>query len=96
MCGPAHWFERGARQGNLAAAFNFGICLSHGIGGGYDEAQAALWLRKAAEEMPIAQFWYGRMIAEGRGVVGDAVEGRAGSRAPPKAASRRRRRCWAR
>ena len=42
------------------------------------------WLRRAAEGVPDAQFMYGRMLAEGRGVAPDLREARAsGWRALP-------------
>jgi TPR repeat protein len=37
---------------------------------------AAEWLRRAADGVVNAQFWYGRMLAEGRGVDANPVEGR--------------------
>jgi len=41
-----------------------------------DDREAALWLRKAADQVPNAQFWYGRVLVEGRGVDRDLAEGR--------------------
>jgi TPR repeat protein len=41
-----------------------------------DDREAALWLRKAANRVPNAQFWYGRILVEGRGVDRDLAEGR--------------------
>ena len=41
-----------------------------------DDSEAALWLRKAADRVPNAQFWYGRVLVEGRGVDRDLGEGR--------------------
>ena len=37
-----------------------------------DDAQAAQWLRRAADGVVNAQYWYGRMLIEGRGVEPDA------------------------
>jgi TPR repeat protein len=36
-----------------------------------------LWLRRAADGVVNAQYWYGRMLMEGRGMEADPVEGRA-------------------
>src|SRR6185295_8995419 len=51
-------------------------CLSLGVGVVRDDREAALWLRRAADRVPNAQFWYGRMLIEGRGVDRDLAEGR--------------------
>ena len=42
-----------------------------------DERLAAQWMRRAADGVVNAQYWYGRMLVEGRGVQTDAREGRA-------------------
>ena len=47
------------------------MCLAKGVGIDRDEREAAIWLRKAAEGVPEAQYIYGRMLAEGRGVAPD-------------------------
>ena len=73
----ARWFERLAERGNLNAAFYHGVCLALGIGTEPDEAEAAHWLRLAADELPKAQYWFGRMLAEGRGATRDAAAGKA-------------------
>ena len=62
------WFEQAATAGDLVAAYNYGICLAEGVGVDRDDAQAAHWLRRAAEGVVNAQYWYGRMLIEGRGV----------------------------
>ena len=92
------WFEQAADNGDLIAAFNFGVCLAEGVGIERDERRAAQWLRKAAEGVVTAQYWYGRLLAEGRGVEEDEAEGRTGSggRRRPVCSRRVSRwpRCW--
>jgi len=61
----ARWFAEAAAGGDLAAAFNLGICLDRGLGVERDEQQAAHWLRRAAEGVAEAQYMYGRMLADG-------------------------------
>jgi TPR repeat protein len=61
------WFQRKAEAGDLAAAFNLGICLAEGVGTRRDDALALALFRKAARCLPIAQYWCGRMLSEGRG-----------------------------
>lgn len=41
-----------------------------------DDCLAAQWMRRAADGVVNAQYWYGRMLIEGRGVQMDAKEGR--------------------
>jgi uncharacterized protein len=69
-------FERAAALGDPVAAYNCAVCLSHGVGAARDDRQAALWLRKAADRVLDAQFWYGRVLVDGRGVDRDLAEGR--------------------
>jgi TPR repeat protein len=69
-------FEQAAASGDLVAAYNCAVCLSHGVGVARDDREAALWLHKAANQVPNAQFWYGRILVEGRGVDRDLAEGR--------------------
>ncbi len=71
------WFEQAAESGDLIAAFNFGVCLAEGVGIERDDHKAAEWLRRAADGVVNAQYWYGRMLVEGRGVETNAEEGRA-------------------
>jgi TPR repeat protein len=69
-------FEQAAASGDPVAAYNCAVCLAHGVGVARDDRAATLWLRKAADRVPNAQFWYGRILVEGRGVDRDLVEGR--------------------
>ena len=64
-------FQQKAETGDLAATFNLGICLAEGIGTRKCDALALALFRRAAKSMPIAQYWYGRMLAEGRGSAPD-------------------------
>jgi uncharacterized protein len=73
----ARWFAQAAESGDLIAAFNIGVCLAKGVGVERDEQQAVLWLRRAAEGVAEAQYMYGRMLAEGRGLALDLVGARA-------------------
>ena len=41
-----------------------------------DDRSATQWLRRSAEGVAMAQYWYGRMLVEGRGVEADPAEGR--------------------
>jgi TPR repeat protein len=72
----AQWFKQAAASGDLAASFNLGICLAKGVGMEVDDVQAAKWLREAAEGLPQAQYIYGRMLADGRGVAPDLAAAR--------------------
>jgi len=69
-------FEQAAVSGDPVAAYNCAVCLSHGVGVARDDREAALWLRNAADQVPNAQLWYGRVLVEGRGVDRDLEEGR--------------------
>jgi TPR repeat protein len=71
------WFAEAAESGDLVAAFNFGVCLAQGVGVTQDDKQAAFWLRKAADGVVDAQYWYGRVLIEGRGVDRDLPKGRS-------------------
>jgi TPR repeat protein len=72
---PVHeWFEKAAEAGDLIGAYNFGVCLARGVGIPRDDARAAVWMRRAAEAVPDAQYWYGRMRFEGIGVPADPEE----------------------
>ena len=70
------WFERMATRGNLTACFYHGVCLAIGAGTERNEPEAAHWLFLAAAELPKAQYWYGRMLIEGRGMDRDRAQGR--------------------
>ena len=71
------WFEHAANAGDLVAAFNFAVSLAQGVGVERDERRAMAWLRRAAPGVPLARYWYGRMLVEGRGLdAGDPAEGR--------------------
>ena len=84
-------FEQAAGSGDLVAAFNLGVCLAEGVGVERDDRRAMLWLRRAADGVVNAQYWYGRMLAEGRGIEPDPAEGPRVDRArPPRPA------CWTR
>ena len=61
------WFRDQAEAGDLAAAFNLGLCLAKGVGAPRDDAQALALFERAAVTMAEAQYWCGRMRAEGRG-----------------------------
>jgi TPR repeat protein len=41
-----------------------------------DDGKLAQWLCQAADRVPYAQFWYGRVLVEGRGANRDPAEGR--------------------
>ncbi len=70
LAAVAYLRER-AEVGDMAAAFDIGICCAEGVGVPRDDEQAVGWFRRAAEELTIAQYWYGRMLAEGRGAPQD-------------------------
>ena len=65
-----------AEIGDMAAAFNIGICCAEGVGVPRDDEQAVAWFRRAAGELTVAQYWYGRMLAEGRGAPQDLYAAR--------------------
>ncbi len=60
-----------AETGDMVAAFNIGLCCAEGVGVPRDDEQAVAWFRRAARELTVAQYWYGRMLAEGRGTPQD-------------------------
>lgn len=65
------WFRQLAEAGDPGAAFNVGLCHAEGIGTVRDDEQALAWFSRAAGDMAIAQYWCGRMLAEGRGAALD-------------------------
>ncbi len=74
---PVHeWFEKAAETGDAISAYNFAVCLSEGIGVERDDARAAHWFRRAADNVVNAQHRYGRMLAEGRGIPQNFEEAR--------------------
>jgi TPR repeat protein len=73
----AHWLRVAATAGDAVAAYELAICLAHGIGTARDDAEALQWFHYAIDAMPAARFWYGRMLAEGRGAATDLPAARA-------------------
>jgi uncharacterized protein len=74
---PVHeWFEKAAESGDAIGAYNFAVCLAEGIGVERDDACAARWFKRAAENVVNAQYRYGRLLAEGRGVPQNFEEAR--------------------
>jgi TPR repeat protein len=70
------WFRKQAEAGDLIAAFNLGLCLAEGIGTGRNPTEALAWFEQAAVMVPVAQYWCGRMQAEGRGCPSNAEAAR--------------------
>jgi len=70
------WFEGAAQDGDFVAAFNLGLCFAKGVGVPQDDRKAAQWVRRAAEEVAEAQYMYGRILQDGRGVPIDLREAR--------------------
>jgi TPR repeat protein len=74
----ARWFEKAARNGNLAGEVEYAILLFNGEGVAANEALAArLFRRAAAKGNPIAQNRLARLHAAGRGVPQSKVEAAA-------------------
>jgi TPR repeat protein len=71
------WFQQKADAGDLAATFNLGVCLAEGIGTPPNEERALTLFRQAATRVPCAQYWCGRMLADGRGAASDPRAARA-------------------
>jgi TPR repeat protein len=71
-------FREVAEAGDMAAAYNVGLCYAGGIGTARDDEQALAWFRRAAPTLPIAQYWCARMLGEGRGAPHDLVAAREG------------------
>jgi len=71
------WFQQKAEAGDPAAAFNLGICMAEGVGTQRDDTHALALFRQAAKCLPVAQYWCGRMLAEGRGCTLDLPAARA-------------------
>ena len=62
------WYEA-AQQGFVVGQYLYGLCLNYGTGIKQDLAQAAQWLKKAADQNhPDAQNRLGVMYQEGKGV----------------------------
>ncbi|MDX8482051.1 tetratricopeptide repeat protein [Mesorhizobium sp. VK24D] len=72
----AGWFVASASSGDLIAAFNLGLCFAEGVGVRKDQERAVQWMRRAAEGVAHAQYMYGRMLQDGRGVVSDLKQAR--------------------
>lgn len=70
------WFRDAAQGGDFVAAFNLGLCFAKGVGVQQDDRKAAQWVRRAAEEVAEAQYMYGRILQDGRGVPVDLREAR--------------------
>ena len=62
------WFKSDADGGDHVAGMNYAICLAKGFGVERNDVEATHYLRRAARAVPSARYWYGLMLAEGRGV----------------------------
>ncbi len=71
------WFEEKTLAGDRHAAFNLGLSFLFGSGGVQADEQAVFWLCQAAETIVEAQYWYGYLLAEGRGIAAEPQAGRA-------------------
>ncbi|WP_407159423.1 tetratricopeptide repeat protein [Bradyrhizobium sp. STM 3557] len=69
-------WEKQAHEGDAAAAFNLALCCGRSLGIELDETAAAVWFRQSAERLPEAQYAYGRMLADGRGMQPDPAGAR--------------------
>jgi TPR repeat protein len=70
------WFQQWAQNDHPSATFNLGLCLAEGIGTDRDDAKALACFLIAAPTVPAAQYWCGRMYAEGRGAAADPIAAR--------------------
>jgi TPR repeat protein len=70
------WFRTGADAGDHVAEFNYAVCLAKGVGCQRDDVEAARYLRRAARYVTSARYWYGLMVAEGRGVAENLAKAR--------------------
>ena len=70
------WLAAKAEAGDMAAAFNLGVCCAEAVGGALDETAALARFRQAASVLPAARYWLGRMKIEGRGEPQDLGGGR--------------------
>jgi TPR repeat protein len=59
------------------AGFNLGVCYAEGLAGARDDTAARECFRVAADSIPAARYWLGRLMAEGRGGDQDMAAGRA-------------------
>jgi uncharacterized protein len=73
----AAWFHAEAEKGDAVAAYNYGVCLAEGLGVAQNAAEAARYLRRAADSVGNAQYWYGRVLREGVGIERNDEEARA-------------------
>ncbi len=76
LAAMADWFRVEAEAGDVVAAFNYAICLAKGFGVARDDVRACQYLRRAARQLPSARYWYGMMLAEGRGVAENLAKAR--------------------
>jgi TPR repeat protein len=74
-------FELAAASGDPVAAYNCAVCRSRGVGVARDDREVALWLRKAADRVPNAQFWYGCVLVGDEAWTTISPKGADGSRA---------------
>jgi TPR repeat protein len=72
----AEWLRMEAEAGDHIAELNYAICFAKGFDGARDEAVAIEYFRRAAPYIPNARYWYGLMVAEGRGIALNLVEAR--------------------
>jgi TPR repeat protein len=61
------WLRTEAEAGDAFAQLNYGICLVKAAGVPCDEAKAIQYFFRASDTIPNARYWYGLMLAEGRG-----------------------------
>ncbi|MEJ0045035.1 MAG: SEL1-like repeat protein [Rhodospirillales bacterium] len=64
-------FEQAAAPATWSRRSTSASCLAEGVGVEKDDRRAMLWLRRAADGVVNAQYWYGRMLMEGRGLEAD-------------------------
>jgi TPR repeat protein len=69
-------FREVAEAGDMAAAYNVGLCYAEAIGTERDDKKALAWFGRAAPTLPIAEYWCARMLGEGRGAAQDLAAAR--------------------
>ena len=61
-------FQAAADKGNADGEYYMAVAYLNGFGVPKDEAQAAVWFKRAADrEHAVAQYWFGELTAKGRG-----------------------------
>jgi TPR repeat protein len=71
----AHWFRIAAEAGVEQAKHDLAALVMKGQAQTEDSVRTREWFQLAAEGVVNAQYWYGKMLMDGRGLLPDPAEG---------------------